>query len=366
MRILVAFVLLSTASAVYAAPPLPPAQEVLARTAAAYKQLRGYQFRVTVQTIRGGRVSERRYLTSGAQARYRVEEEGAAGELRVSDGQTAWVLDRAAGEYVKAAAGETPIREFEEIDAGAPKAAVNREEVLVVDGRPRATFVVRVVRDRWPAGVPAGTDYAMYRIDKATSAVVKAIYYVEGVTEIRLYTTVIWDRAMPESLFAFTPPASAKQVPSAPAPAVRPYQLAGASAPDFALTDITGRKVALSGLRGHVVVLDFWATWCPPCRKAMPALQKMQDELGPKGLVVLGLDVGEEAAPVKVFAKEQQYTFTLLLGAEPDVTAKYFVEAYPTTFVVDRSGRIVFRALGGGGTADLRAAVEAALDAREF
>ena len=78
-------------------------------------------------------------------------------------------------------------------------------------------------------------------------------------------------------------------------------------------------------------------------------------------LVVLGLDVGEDAGAVEKFAREQSYSFPLLIGAEPDVAARYFVEAYPSTFVIDRLGHIVFRDLGGGDPAKLQAAVEKAL-----
>jgi peroxiredoxin/outer membrane lipoprotein-sorting protein len=318
---------------------------------------------VTVQTVRGGNVSERHLTISGARpAKYRIEDDDARGGLRVSDGKTEWALDRAANRYAKSAPSATPIGEFEQLDGGEFTAAVNREEVFLVAGKTRAIYVVRVVRKQWPGGVLNGANYAMYRIDKATFAVYKAIYYAEGTTEIRLYSPVKWDQAVPESLFAFAPPARAREAGAATAPEARPYALAGAAAPDFTLRDPSGRAVRLADLRGKVVVVDFWATWCPPCRAQMPALQKMQNELGGKGLVVLGLDVGEDAETVSEFARKESYTFRLLLGAEPDVSAKYFVEAYPTTFVVDRQGRIAFRELGGSAAEELRAVVERALE----
>ena len=93
----------------------------------------------------------------------------------------------------------------------------------------------------------------------------------------------------------------------------------------------------------------------------MPVLQQMHKELAGKGLVILGLDVGEDAETVTAFAKEQSYTFPLLLGAEPGVSSRYFVEGYPTTFVVDRRGRIAYRDVGGESPDKLRAAVGTAL-----
>jgi peroxiredoxin len=135
----------------------------------------------------------------------------------------------------------------------------------------------------------------------------------------------------------------------------------GMEAPDFTLSDPSGNPVHLRDLRGKVVVVDFWATWCGPCRALMPHIQKMHEQLATKGLVVLGLDVGEDAATVAKFSKTESYTFRLLLDAEPQVTSRYFVQAYPTTFVIDRAGRIAFRDMGSGKPTDLQAAVEKAL-----
>ena len=135
----------------------------------------------------------------------------------------------------------------------------------------------------------------------------------------------------------------------------------GMEAPDFTLSDPSGKTVHLRDLRGKVVVVDFWATWCGPCRALMPHVQKMQEQLAAKGLTILGLDVGEDAATVEKFAKEQSYTFRLLLDAEPQVTRRYFVQGYPTTFVIDRAGRIAFLEMGSDNPTGLQAAVEKAL-----
>ena len=148
-----------------------------------------------------------------------------------------------------------------------------------------------------------------------------------------------------------------------PAPGMKAegVSMIGMEAPDFTLSDPSGKSVHLRDLRGKVVVVDFWATWCGPCRALMQHIQKMHEQLAAKGLTILGLDVGEDAATVTKFAKEQSYTFRLLLDAEPEITSRYFVQAYPTTFVIDRAGRIAFRDMGSGKPTDLQAAVEKAL-----
>ena len=334
----------------------PSAQEILAHTAATYKNLKSYQFRVTVQTIKGGDVAETMLTESGAgPGKYRLQWDDAKRDLKVGDGQTGWVFNKASGEYTKTApmAGATG---FEEIDQHVSGASISREETFVVNGKPTPIYVVHVERDSWPKGT-----FAMYRIDQKTFAVYKAILYSPKTTEISLFSIVRWDQPVPDTLFVFKPPALAHDTPPATAEEVKGASLVGTAAPDFTLPDAGGHPVNLHDLRGKVVVVDFWATWCPPCRKEMPVLQQMRTDLAGKGLVVLGLDVGEDAETVAAFAKKQSYTFPLLLGAEPDVSAQYFVEAYPTTFVVDRRGRIAYRDLGGESPDKLRAAVGMAL-----
>jgi peroxiredoxin/outer membrane lipoprotein-sorting protein len=334
----------------------PSPQEILARTAATYKNLKSYQFRVIAQTITGADVAESLLTESGAgPGKYRRQWDDPRRDLLVGDGQTGWVYRRAAGEYVKGPllAGATG---FEEIDQHVTSASVAREELFEVNGKPTPIYVVRVERDEWPKGT-----FAMYRIDQKTFAVYKAIVYSPKTTQIELYSIVKWNQPVPDSLFVFTPPSSAHAASGEPSEEVKGSPIVGTGAPDFTLPDVNGHPVNLHDLRGKVVVVDFWATWCGPCRAEMPLLEKLHSELAGKGLVVLGLNVGEDAETVTGFAKKQSCTFPLLLGAEPNVSARYFVEAYPTTFVVDRRGRIAFRDLGGESPDKLKAAVQAAL-----
>jgi peroxiredoxin len=93
----------------------------------------------------------------------------------------------------------------------------------------------------------------------------------------------------------------------------------------------------------------------------MPYLQKMHDEWAAKGLTVLGLNVGEEAATVEQFAHDESYTFRMLLDAEPQVTRRYFLQALPTTVVIDGAGRFTFRDTGWSSPDELQAAVQRAL-----
>jgi len=126
------------------------------------------------------------------------------------------------------------------------------------------------------------------------------------------------------------------------AAAVRPESipLKGHPAPDFTLQTMTGEPLALSDLRGKAVVLNFWATWCPPCRAEMPELQAAYTAYAPGGLVVLGVNQAEDRATVRAFLDELGLTFPVVLDTQYEVADRYSVNSLPTTFFIDRDGVI--------------------------
>lgn len=114
----------------------------------------------------------------------------------------------------------------------------------------------------------------------------------------------------------------------------------GGPAPDFTLPTLDGRSVSLSGLRGKPVVINFWATWCAPCRDEMPLLQAVATRHAASGLTVLAIDVQEGEALVQAFVDEFGLTFPVLLDKTGEVVSRYRVRGLPTTVFVDRSGNI--------------------------
>ncbi|MBM2827217.1 MAG: cytochrome biosis protein [Dehalococcoidia bacterium] len=116
----------------------------------------------------------------------------------------------------------------------------------------------------------------------------------------------------------------------------------GSKAPDFALSDLDGKEVRLSDFRGRPVMLNFWATWCGPCRVEMPHMQEAQRELGEKtGFVVLAVNLGEDAKTARRFLEENGFEFTAVLDRDSSVARdRYKIIGLPTSFFIDREGVI--------------------------
>lgn len=123
-------------------------------------------------------------------------------------------------------------------------------------------------------------------------------------------------------------------------------ELLDRAAPEFTLAGLDGREISLADYRGRVVLLNFWATWCGPCRKEMPVLDRLAADLGGRGLVVLGVsvDVGEKV--IKRFLARRPVRFPIMQDQDDSVAGSYKVFAYPTTFLIDRRGVVRRRYIG--------------------
>ncbi len=142
--------------------------------------------------------------------------------------------------------------------------------------------------------------------------------------------------------------------------AANPVQGA-ADAPDFTRTDIAGVDHTLSGLRGRVVVLNFWATWCAPCLQEMPQFAQWQHRYGPRGLQILGISMDDSPDPVRRLARQRPPGYPLIMGDA--ALAKLYGGVYglPTTFLIDPRGKIVARYRGSVNLAELESRIRAIL-----
>lgn len=122
---------------------------------------------------------------------------------------------------------------------------------------------------------------------------------------------------------------------------------AGDEAPDFTVEMLDGSKQTLSALRGKVVLVTFWATWCPPCRQEMAHMQEgVIDHFAGKDLVVIPISRGETRATVESFIKKMGYTFPVGLDQDKSIYLKYATNYVPRSFVIDREGKVVYVAVG--------------------
>lgn len=117
-------------------------------------------------------------------------------------------------------------------------------------------------------------------------------------------------------------------------------------APDFSLTDLSGAKLSLSAYRGKVVLLDFWATWCGPCKTDIPHFMEMQSRYGDRGLQVIGISMDDEEKLVREFQQQFHMNYPVAMG-NADLASLYGgILGLPITFVIDRQGRITARHIG--------------------
>lgn len=118
-------------------------------------------------------------------------------------------------------------------------------------------------------------------------------------------------------------------------------------APAWQLTDLSGKEIGRDALKGKVVVVDFWATWCPPCVHEIPGYVALQKKYADRGLVIVGLSVDQKgAAIVSPFAKKYEINYPLALADETTVKAFGGIEGIPTTFLIDREGNIRHKKVG--------------------
>jgi outer membrane lipoprotein-sorting protein len=284
-------------------------RELLKEVSQVYKNLKSYHFEgVMVIESKANGVQWKMDTTMVAAAvkpdKIRVE---MMGILMVSSGQTKWVYIPDLKQYSQNAlvkVGERhlslfalyEVGRYEHIAERVKAARILGQEAVEVQGKSIDCTVVQVEYDPLGIGQPLRT----FWIDKARHIVLRESLKIESspinpidVKQTFIFTIAKVNEPIPDSLFVFIPPEGAKEVKelSFPSfPGTTRTDLIGREAFDFTLKDLDGREVNLRDLRGKVVLLSFWASWCDPCRAEMPSIEKLHREFKDKGLVVLGIN----------------------------------------------------------------------------
>jgi thiol-disulfide isomerase/thioredoxin len=179
------------------------------------------------------------------------------------------------------------------------------------------------------------------------------------------YSTVDAGVELADESFAWAPPEDAKDASKMEQgggqqeyPAMK---LEGAAAPAFKLNDLDGNEVTLESLKGQVVLIDFWASWCGPCRQSMPETVALSKELAPKGLKAFAINVGEDQPTAKAAADELKIEIPVLLDTQQEASQAYAANAIPMAVVIGKDGNVRKVFIGMTDPQIMRTAIEAAL-----
>ena len=334
-------------------PETARARELLHQVAETYRSLPAARFEFIETRQRTSEKTETRSETHATllfnppnQWRREISRVGGETRIEIADGHTNWTVYPNVNQYQSVPQGPAarPFN-YHLLDRGRSTPEILRHERV---GSADCT-VVRISLGR-------GVTEDLW-IDDATHLVAKektddpsskdeVTYTVE-----RVGTDVSPDAIAysPEKTHAVNRTAAAQQAPKT---------MAGTPAPNIALRDLDGREVRLSDLRGKVVLLDFWATWCGYCRQALPTIELLHRSLQTKGLVVYGVD--DEAPEIaRAYLQKYGYTMPSLVDSASAAARAFFVNSWPTTVLIDRDGKVTYYESGSEAEA-LRDAIRAA------
>ena len=292
----------------------------------------------------------------------------------VSDGVTTWAYNSLANQYVKenASMGATTIiqmmglQNMPDVSKVASNSKTLRDETLEIDGQKHDCWVVETKVSDITVPEAQGarvSDLVMTLwLDKKLSIDLQLSVSMKmnvagnsiGMAEKMVKRNLKLDQPVPDSLFTFTPPEGATETENLLGSTLPKADLDGREAIAFDAKGMDGKIYNLASLKGKPVLLDFWATWCVPCRQAMPAVEKLVRDFKEQGLVVLAVSTGEQRADVEAFLKKTPVPYPVLLGSESKIADSYHVGGFPTFVMIGRDGKIVAHQIGYNGEADLR------------
>jgi peroxiredoxin/outer membrane lipoprotein-sorting protein len=322
-------------------PESVAARAILAKVAAAYKQLTNAELESEGIREGQGKVSKWHVkATFGDGGRFRTETES-SGESRVTitDGKTHWTLFPESKQYTSFPTGtDSQLDAYRAIDTFSGTASVTGSEDI--DGR-EAT-VVRVERPNQIRTLWIDPPSNFVRQERTVSRSTKPD--VRNWSETTRYTVIRPLATVNADLFSFDPEREHYKLRTQ-LQAEASTTNVGMKAPEFTFANLDGKFVRLSELRGKTVLLDFWATWCTPCRAEMPIIELLHRQFKDKGLVVLGID-DEDALTQKAYLQQSGFSFASLVETKKELTNQLHVGGIPTTVLIDQQGIIRYLDMG--------------------
>ena len=347
------------------------AQSLLARVANTYTDLKRFYFeaREVTETLSKGskRKSQVNYVAAAdADGRARFSESTGVNEgVAVFDGSAHWTYAPLLKQYIRHSNAsfftdrsepansktfDIRKRALRYVRRYSAVATRLREARFVTEAPQLANpqVTVEAVYDT-PAGVPQGEIRRKYRIAPRVGLVMHEISLASirkpdtdhpvQVRQVITFLSAAIGNDIPVETFVFEPPIDAELVEQFGATPGLVSRLKNQPAPEFALQDFNGKTYRLQELIGKVVLLDFWATWCKPCRIDLPHVEALSREFTDQGLVVLAINT-EPVSHSEAFFNQQGYNFPSLFDWEARVSQQYFVSSLPTLVIIDRKGKI--------------------------
>ena len=320
-----------------------------------------FEITVTFKTKSATQSSKRNLILDMSQGSWREASLGGGGDrIRIFDGKDIFQLEEGGNEFVRVKRGAKDVPpspgpySFGEFDWKRAKEVMRQPCGFV--GNDHTCVVLKI-----PLKGAIG-DSAVVAMDIVTGLLIQS-----GIQQVINRPTDSYVRETTYSLKRFSTGAAAdlslfklpadmhevKELSRWDAPRIN-KQLAGKPAPALNVLDMSGNPVSLAAFRGRTVLLDFWTTWCPPCRADGPALEKLNQKYGKKELAILGVSVDEDRRIVEKFLKENRKTYPVVLTTENEMPRPYQIGIFPTYLVIDQVGNVASAAQGDQGFGDLR------------
>jgi len=363
----------------------PQVREILNRTGETYRELKSCRF-ITLkkyELVRNSKVvmgEDRISLAMVKPGQYRLEMKDPLKEvLLVSDGETTWTYLPKTKSYTKQQVSfSDDERQLEDQGDDTDVLTTSRKSLVgIYTGLVRYADSARLLKsesirvgsqklDCFVIELSAAGGKHQLWIDKERFLVMRhkehSVVKMDG-REGMYESTLQWEiadlRFQPEAnFFTFQPPSGATEVAALNLPGEHTIE-AGKKAADFLLRDLQGSDVRLRDLHGKIVVLDFWATWCPPCRKELPEVVKLYEQYRDQDVAVFGIS-DESSGIVKKYLSGNKFTLPVLVDEHKSVGRMYGAHAIPTLVVIDREGIIRVHKVGGQSANELRAALKEA------
>jgi thiol-disulfide isomerase/thioredoxin len=364
---------------------------LLKRVSATYRGLESYEIRAMVTSDQ--RWEEARTLTEiplvmaeDKPGKFRLEsKQPVMGAMEVSDGKTTWQYIAMGHQYTKKPAGEGSavaenipfmptnyVKRYRQVAEKATRAQLLREETLPLEGKQVPCAVIEVEFASDPDGKKKQEPPHTLWVDKERALVLEDVWEkttnTMGISSqtrtIVVYKAIHIGRPVPDSLFSFTPPANAKEIDELAVLGASAHDLPKGPGPEFTLSTLEGTKTSLSDFKGKVVLLDFWATWCVPCRESTSLIERLDSAFSSKGLVTLAIDYGEEPAVVKGYLVHNPSSLRDLVDPDEKVADLYKVSSVPTFILISKNGKVTYISSGFGN--DTEAGLRAALKTEGF